>query len=317
MVKLSIDFFAILYYNFVEVKKGGDIMANYIGTELADTIVIDKVYTIHYFEYAKGFAFEGESHDFWELVYIDKGEATVTANDEEFVLSHGNVVFHKPCEWHNIRSDAASNSVIISFSSSSPVMKFFEEKVMQVGNIQKKLISKIIAERINSFEAPLGDPYADRLIRKPNTAVGSEQLIKQYLSELLILLLRNDDTMQVSSFKSHITDTTFDEIEAYMIKNIHRTLSLNELAAFANISVSTLREIFRTNASCGVTEYFINLKIEQAKKYIRDDNYNVTQIAELLGYSGPHYFSRQFRQKTGMSPLQYAKSIKSMVKENM
>jgi AraC-like DNA-binding protein len=121
----------------------------------------------------------------------------------------------------------------------------------------------------------------------------------------------------MSSFKNHITDTAFAEIEAYMNDNIHKNLFLGDIAAHANISVSTLREIFKRNASCGVTEYFINLKIEMAKKYIRDDNYNVTQIAELLGYSGPHYFSRQFRQKTGMSPLQYSKSIKSMVKEKL
>lgn len=292
-------------------------MSYYIGTELYDELIIDKVYTIHYFEYAKGFAFKGESHDFWEFVYIDKGEAQVTAGENTLSLPHGNIIFHKPGEWHNIKSEDASNSVIVSFESHSPAMKFFENKILQIGNIQKKLISKIIAERINTFEGPLGDPYAEKLIRKNTAPIGSEQLIKQYISELLILLMRNDDTIQMTTFKSHITDTTFDEIEAFMSKNIHRSLSLTEIAAVANISVSSLREIFRTNASCGVIEYFINMKIEQAKKFIRDDNYNITQIAELLGYSGPHYFSRQFRQKTGMSPLQYSKSIKSMVKENI
>jgi AraC-like DNA-binding protein/quercetin dioxygenase-like cupin family protein len=292
-------------------------MANYIGTELLDTFIIDKVYTIHYFEYAKGFAFEGEKHDFWELVYVDKGEVIVPAEDNEMVLTHGNIIFHKPGEWHNIRSDSASNTVIISFSTKSEVMKSFEGKVMQIGNSQKKLISKIITERINTFESPLGDPYAEKLVRKSTAVIGSEQLIKQYLCELFILLLRDDDIVQMSSFKNHITDTAFAEIEAYMNGNIHKNLSLGDIAAHANISVSTLREIFKRNASCGVTEYFINLKIEMAKKYIRDDNYNVTQIAELLGYSGPHYFSRQFRQKTGMSPLQYSKSIKSMVKEKL
>ena len=292
-------------------------MSYYIGTELMDEIIIDKVYTIHYFEYAKGFAFEGESHDFWEFVYIDKGEATVTAGDATMMLPHGNIIFHKPGEWHNICSENASNSVIVSFESHSPAMKFFENKILQIGNIQKKLISKIIAERINTFEGPLGDPYAEKLTRKVASPIGSEQLIKQYISELLILLMRNDDTMQMTSFKSHITDTTFDEIEAFMQKNVHRSLSLEELASVSNISVSSLREIFRTNVSCGVIEYFIDIKIEQAKKYIRDDNYNITQIAELLGYSGPHYFSRQFRQKTGMSPMQYSKSIKSMVKEKI
>lgn len=289
-------------------------MSKYSGTELREEIIIDRVFTIHYFEYPKGFAFTGESHDFWEFVYIDKGDAIVTAGDTKIPLSHGNVIFHKPGEWHNIQSEAASNSVIVTFECHSDAMKFFENKILQVGNIQKKLISKIIAERINTFEEPLGDPYADKLVRKASAPIGSEQLIKQYISELLILFIRNDDTMQTSSFKSHITDTTFYEIEAFMSKNLNRSLSLQEIAAFANISISSLREIFHTNASCGVVEYFIDMKIEQAKKYIRDDNYNITQIAELLGYSGPHYFSRQFRQKTGMSPLQYSKSIKSMVK---
>ena len=292
-------------------------MTQYIGTELKNEINIDKVFTIHYFEYAKGFAFKGESHDFWEFVYIDKGEAIITAENETLILPHGNIIFHKPGEWHNICSENASNSVIVSFECHSPAMKFFENKILQIGNIQKKLISKIIAERINTFEGPLGDPYAEKLTRKNVSPIGSEQLIKQYIAELLILLMRNDDTMQMTNFKSHITDTTFDEIEAFMQKNIHRSLSLEEIASVANISVSSLREIFRTNASCGVIEYFIDMKIVQAKKFIRDDNYNITQIAELLGYSGPHYFSRQFRQKTGMSPLQYSKSIKSMVKENI
>ena len=292
-------------------------MSYYIGTDLKDELIIDKVYTIHYFEYAKGFSFKGESHDFWEFVYIDKGEAQVTAGEHTFPLPHGNVIFHKPGEWHNIRSEHASNSVIVSFECHSPAMKFFENKILQIGNIQKRLISKIIAERINTFEGPLGDPYAEKLTRKIKAPIGSEQLIKQFISELLILLMRNDDTMQMTNFKSHITDTTFDEIEAFMSKNIHRSLSLGEIASVTNISISSLREIFRNNASCGVIEYFIDMKIEQAKKFIRDDNYNITQIAELLGYSGPHYFSRQFRQKTGMSPLQYSKSIKSMVKENI
>ena len=60
-------------------------------------------------------------------------------------------------------------------------------------------------------------------------------------------------------------------------------------------------------------EYFINLKIDLAKKYLREDNYNISQISEILGYSGIHYFSRQFKKATGMSPTEYSTSIKAMV----
>ncbi len=290
-------------------------MGKYQGTVLKEDISIDRIFTIHYFEYPKGFAFSGESHDFWELVYIDKGSALVTANDRQFTLPHGNITFHKPGEWHNIKSETASNSVIISFECHSEKMNFFEDKILKVGNAQKEIISKIIKERIHSFEKPLGDPYSYKLVRKASSPVGSEQLIKQYLAELLILLIRDDENPLIfSSFKNRINEKIFLEAEAFMLNNINKSLSLKEIASFSNVSISALREIFHSNTSGGVMEYFISLKIEQAKKYIRDGDYNLTQIAEFLGYSGLHYFSRQFKQKTGMSPSQYSKSIKSTMK---
>lgn len=290
----------------------------YVGTRLRDDITIDELFSMHYFEYTKGFAFEGESHDFWEFVYADKGEVIVTAGDRELTLSHGDAFFHPPNQWHSIRSENAANAVIFSFSCHSSVMDWFYDRRLKAGNSQKKLISKILNEGMRCFDSPFGDPYTERLIRKRWAPVGAEQLIRQYLSELLILFMRDEnDTVQMSSFKSHISDATFDEIEAYMQKNIGRHLTLTDIASYANISVSSLREIFRNNASCGVIDYFIFMKIDRAKWYIREGNYNITQIAELLGYSSPHYFSRQFREKTGMSPLQYAKSVQSLVSGNL
>ena len=53
------------------------------------------------------------------------------------------------------------------------------------------------------------------------------------------------------------------------------------------------------------------MKIETAKQLIRNEQMNFTQIAETLGYSSIHYFSRQFRKLTGMSPSEYASSIKA------
>ena len=44
----------------------------YVMTKLEDAITVDGIYTVHYFEYAKDFAYSGEVHNFWELVYADK-----------------------------------------------------------------------------------------------------------------------------------------------------------------------------------------------------------------------------------------------------
>lgn len=52
-----------------------------------DTVInITRLVTIHYFEFAKDFVFDGESHDIWEMVYVDKGEILETAGTQTVVL---------------------------------------------------------------------------------------------------------------------------------------------------------------------------------------------------------------------------------------
>ena len=50
----------------------------YNGFLPENVINIGKIYSIHYFEYMSDFSFEGESHDFWEFICVDKGEVEVT-----------------------------------------------------------------------------------------------------------------------------------------------------------------------------------------------------------------------------------------------
>ena len=54
------------------------------------------------------------------------------------------------------------------------------------------------------------------------------------------------------------------------------------------------------------------MKVEAAKELIRTEQMNFTQISEKLGYTSIHYFSRQFKKVTGMTPSEYASSIKAM-----
>lgn len=59
-------------------------------------------------------------------------------------------------------------------------------------------------------------------------------------------------------------------------------------------------------------DYFIHRKIDRAKEMIRDGTMNVTEISYFLSYSSLQYFSKQFKQITGMSPQQYASSVKGL-----
>ena len=76
-----------------------------------------------------------------------------------------------------------------------------------------------------------------------------------------------------------------------------------------------LKTLFKDHVGRGVIDYFNFLKIEAAKSYLREGEYSVTKIAEMLGYANTHYFSYQFKQFVRLTPTEYARSIKSMLEE--
>ena len=59
--------------------------------------------------------------------------------------------------------------------------------------------------------------------------------------------------------------------------------------------------------------YCRNRKIDIAKQLLREDNLNISQIAERLGFSSVHYFSRTFREISGKTPSEYARSAKAII----
>ena len=291
-------------------------MADYIGSKLKNDIVVSKLYTVHYFEFSKTYKFTGERHDFWEIVYADKGEATVTADGRELTLHQGEMVFHKPNEWHNIRSNGVVAPIIaiVTFECNSKAMSFFENRILKVGQLQKGIISKIVSEYTNAFSTPLNDPLTDRLTRKADCPIGAEQLLRQYICELLISYLRNPvQGSQRTQITVNQESSMLTMLVNYMQDNRSNNLSRAELVKYSGSNKTTITNIFNENLGMGAIEYFISLKTEAAKQYLRENNYNITQISEILGYSNIHYFSRQFKKVTGMSPTQYSASIQAIL----
>ena len=88
--------------------------ATYVKTELKSIVNVSKIVTIHYYEFDRNFEFGGESHDFWEMVYVGRGRVEISRDDERLALSEGELIFHKPNEFHSVRAlnSAPSFSVI-------------------------------------------------------------------------------------------------------------------------------------------------------------------------------------------------------------
>lgn len=289
----------------------------YEGIKLTQDLIIDEIVTIHYFEYMNDFYFAGESHDFWEFLCVDKGEVNVQAGDRQLSLKKGDIVFHRPNEFHNVSTNGVSapNLVVVSFKSDSPCMKYFEEKVFQINEQERSLIAQIITESKRCITSPLNNPYTEKLEISQTPFFGSQQMIKNHLEALLIDMIRcnyyaRPSSQTVKSIKKKSDTVLYQRINTYLDEHIREHLTIETICRDNLISRSQLQKLFREKNNCGVIESFSNMKIDLAKQIIRENRHNFTQIAEFLGYTSIHYFSRQFKKVTGMTPSEYAFSIK-------
>ena len=112
------------------MKENGIFNAEFYTESKFDKLIdISSITSIHYFEFDDSFVDVMESHAPWELVYVDRGECEIVADDTSFKLKQGEMYFHKSYEKHMLKTikGIAPNIFIVTFSSSSPSMRYFEK----------------------------------------------------------------------------------------------------------------------------------------------------------------------------------------------
>ena len=99
------------------------------------------------------------------------------------------------------------------------------------------------------------------------------------------------------------------EILDFLNGHIYDKIKISDIAIALKKSESTIKQLFSTYRADGIISYYNRLKINEAKKLIREHRYNVSQIAEMLCFDSPQYFSKCFKSYTNMTPSEYKKSI--------
>ncbi len=287
-------------------------------TRVKNDIEIDGFHAIYYFEFGKHHYHLPESHNFWEMVYVDKGEIIALTDGKSSTLCEGQAIFHKPGELHAHTSngEVANNMLVVSFSCRSECMKYFENKTFTLDKTSKTLLSLFLNESENALGKISSDFHDKTPLDFSNCKFGSAQLLKYHFTEFLIKLLRGGASMSLNSVNTRqiAQDTLAEMIVAYMKNNIYIPISLNDICNNFFLKKSQLSIIFKEYTGKSPMRYYSDLKIKEAKKLLREDVLSVSEISEKLNYSGIHNFSRAFKEATGFSPMGYKKSIISYVK---
>lgn len=280
----------------------------YIKTKPKTVVNIAKIVTVHYYEFGRDFVFEGESHDFWEMVYVDKGNVAVKCDDEkEIILKQGEVIFHKPNEFHTIRSYQSSpNFFVISFVSSSLSMVHFEKLWSSLNASQKSILSSIIDEAEKSYYITENDPSIRKLHRKKDAPIGSEQLIKNYFELLLISFLRLLESKKGIVIPLKIeTRPLVGSIKEYIDSRCEENIRIDEICSAFGYSRSFLCRFFKTHTGESLASYASKMKMKRAKELLRDNSLNITEISSKLSFENPQYFARVFKRENGMTPTEW------------
>lgn len=288
-------------------------MKAYFQHKLSNLISISKIVTIHDFEFDKNFQSQGESHDFWELVYAERESLLCTADGNNITLRQGEILFHKPNEFHTLSANgkAAPNVFVLSFVCKSESIKFFENKKFALSPHLTKIIYSILEEGKKTFDIPYSDPNLKKMKLLPNPTLGGEQLIKNYLEIFLINLLRDQtETEQGNSTFlpwKELSAKPIEDVTAVLKSNLYNALTIDDICKKTAYSKAYLFRIFKIKTGKTIMSYYTELKIKQAKQLLRENKLSVREISEMLAFSTPDYFIKTFKRLTGLTPLTYKK----------
>lgn len=289
----------------------------YEKTELKKYIEIGQIVSFHYFEYVQNFCGTEENHDFWEFVYVDSGEILVYADGEILLLHSGQGYLHRPWESHNVMTKKVFASVIIfSFTSESKYLSSLAGKILPLYEEEQKELAKLLQYGQEFIRPPYDDFSQKKIDWKDTLPFTAPQLIKNEMELFFLLCIKQD---QEVGGRKKLPGTTQEKKEEenlmqmirVLSEHLYENVSLEQMAMEAAFSVSYMEKMFHKKLNTTVKDYYHRLKIEQAKKWISEENLTFTEIAEHLDYGTIHNFSRVFKKYTRMSPSSYQKTIKS------
>jgi len=273
------------------------------GCVPARPVEITEVFTLFLRCCERPFVFAGEMHEPWEMVYVRKGEASITADDKVYTLSPGSLIFHKPMEFHQIHAKNPGLEILVSsFKMFGDRAKEFQNAVFHLSDAEKEDMEDLI-ERCTTLN---GGCYGDsgdwdcRPFWQANP-LAFYSCINCLEGIFCSMLMRAPNRKQP---KQTADCALFKKIISILEECIHTDITIQDVAERCGVSASGVKTCFSRHAGCGIHKYFLKIKMRTAIQMIRQ-GCAVSEVSDTLGFNNPNYFSYVFRRETGKRPTDF------------
>lgn len=284
--------------------------SKYVRTSLTDFLSVRAIVSVLHVELNNRIC-GGEAHDFPELLYVLSGHHTLKVDGVRHTMEPGQLIFYAPQAYHEGDEASSAKLGVISFEAELPELFPFYNRVITLTSQQQELLSQILSQGLRAFRDAPREQGLGQIPREGIPDYTLQQL-KNQLELFLIELYKNEEPRKngtVGVNRENFRSRQWEEVTRFLKAHLGENLTLAQIAEGCAMSVPALKLLCRQQQGCGPIACFIGFKIQAAKEMIRDSSMSFTQISQHLGFQSVHYFSKLFKEKTGMTPSEYAKSI--------
>lgn len=253
-------------------------------------------------------------HEHLQVYYFISGTAKLECGKNNFEVQANDLVIVNPNELHYLES--TSDNLVFYTIRFEPSFLFSNH----VDLLQTKYLTPITLNRIEFNNLIQNNAELTELVKKVlmeyfNKKIGYELAIKGYIYYLVVTLLRNH-------VQHILTQSELDDKEATLIrfqpafelieKKYNEKITLSKLANTVGLSVHHFCRSFKQLTGKTTTDYINNIRLDKSIYYLKQTDYNITEIALMCGFENGNYFSRIFKKYHSTSPSQYRNLYKNL-----
>ena len=236
----------------------------------------------------------------FQLLYIAAGKAHFHIDGQEQIVTAGHMVLYRPKEpqKYEYYAEDQTEAYWVHFTGSdvTNILNSYgltkDKKVFYCGSdLEYKNHFRTMIQELQMCK----DDYPE--------------MLEMYLRQIFIKLHRYFNTVSKVD-NSHIAED-IDKAMIYFSEHYNEDICIEEYVQKHHMSTSWFIRNFKQYTGSTPMQYIISRRIYNAENLLQSEHYNITEIANIVGYDNPLYFSRIFKKAKGVSPSEYKKNILS------